>query len=426
VFAVTALATFVVGLAVLRPAVKGYVATSIIEYHGELAKAANANKLVQASYPNVQVRPIEGGSHEFLISYVGVNRRQTVETLQSWTEQFVAKHAATPLKAEPSNLDALIDNVHQTERAAEQARMQLEAWRDRLDQFHRQRATQVLAPPVPIQVATEAHAPEPNPQWEKLTVTLEEYRAERMMLLIERTPAHPEVRSIDFKIAEIERQLERQPRWREQVQEQVPSQTARTTPSPDDATDAHYPHNGGSDELALQQEGQQLQQAWESAQAREFAAQTELDAARSASPEPNVIAGRILRTPEIVAVSGGSPRLAFVVSLALGSIMVGLAMVRATAVFNLPGVFTSLEQVQHALGLPVVAALTTGDGPPIPGAGLVRKRLLRAALRGVELVLLLCVLACLSSVWADRLIWRILPKDPLQAWTLIVDRFLPF
>jgi hypothetical protein len=265
---------------------------------------------------------------------------------------------------------------------------------------------------------------QPNPRWIELSQLLERLRTQRLTLVIDRTEAHPAVIDMGLSIAEVERQLAATEKY---LPTAPPDNGANPTPPPPIAAQAPAKTSGPramSIEMPDPLEGERLRRAWEHVQRELALAEDAWRQAQSTAARPQRPRARIVREGELVAVVGGRPARADLAILAVASVLVGVLVVRLARTPTVPDVFTSVEAVSHVLQVPVVAALSTGDGPRIPSIWPWRIGLGRTLVRAAEVVVIGAVLLFLASAAFDPLVAQVAMDNPLQALSLATERLV--
>ena len=132
---------------------------------------------------------------------------------------------------------------------------------------------------------------------------------------------------------------------------------------------------------------------------------------------------QVMEAPYIADVIGGAPRGLALLGLVLFAAVAGIIATRLVPKPGKPGVFVSTEEIARTLGIPVIAAIATGDGPVIAAGS--PGRLLRIGVRTCELTLSCFGLAMLAALVTDSLARGLMFRSPLQAFALACERFLP-
>jgi hypothetical protein len=399
VFCVAAAATFLCGIVALRPSLTGYLATAIIECDGG-STSGNQPPAELAGFGDTGVRlqQAEGTSCGYVASCVKRDQRGALSALDNWLAE-VQQRTESAATEQRSLIRQYAAEAEAARMEALQAQRELVEW-DKQALGHGRSSN---APPT-----TPLRSAEPNPQWVELFDALENKRAKRTALLADRLPAHPLVQNIEFQIAELELSLADTPRFLTDSQPPAPLPPV---------VEAHD---------AAPAERERLVANLSAAMERLSTTELQWRKAAETLPAAPAMTVRVVRPAEVVAAIGGSPRLGVTVSIALAGVLVGLAFARATYIFSTPGVFTSVGEINAVLGLPVVGALSTGDGPTIPSPGKSRKFALRVFIHLAEATAILLLIAAIAGIAVDGLAARTLLSDPVQALTLAWKRFLPF
>lgn len=461
-FVVVAVAAFFVCVAAVRPEVKGYVASSIIEYHPRGAKGGSAHaglpqseeRLVAALREELlnpqhlvpaaasisatgveteQARQLEryvregltvrrqedGAEAAYVVSLAGADRLLPVAMIDELTHRLLAAHRSQtdPRQEERQQRQAARDSA---EAAALRAADELRAWEQRWREFQTARANR----PAPVRPAPAASPAPPvaNREWAELSRFRDQLREKRLTLLVERTPAHPEVRDIELRLEELERQLAATPQFVESPQPRVNQSSAVPRSAIEASPESVQQAEDERRENALAAEGRNLRRSLE--EAEEELATTAAALAKLAETPPTETYPRfqIVEDAKIVGVVGGQPRGLGLAAFAVGAALFGMVVVTATGPRR-PAVFTSTEQIAETLNVPVIAGVATGDGPALPreDAGW---RAARLASRGAHLVIAVFGGALLLGAATDPLTARLLFRSPLQAFALACERFL--
>jgi hypothetical protein len=119
-------------------------------------------------------------------------------------------------------------------------------------------------------------------------------------------------------------------------------------------------------------------------------------------------------------------RTEWVVALALASLIAGLALARAGVSSSKPAVFAAVEEITQSLKIPVIAALSTSDGPALPQRSPKRLRIAKVAGRASAIAAMCLSAAFVYSAAVDPLVLEIAASDPVQAYALAIDLVWPF
>jgi hypothetical protein len=115
----------------------------------------------------------------------------------------------------------------------------------------------------------------------------------------------------------------------------------------------------------------------------------------------------------------------WVVALALGSLGAGLGLARAASWSAQSLLFATIDEITHALKIPVIAALATGDGPPLPQRSSHRVKLAKLAARGSGVVAIALLGIFIYAAAVDPLVVEIASTNPVQAYALAIDLIWP-
>ena len=216
-----------------------------------------------------------------------------------------------------------------------------------------------IAPPHPSRVQ--------NPEWTRLNESLRRLNQRRAHLLLERTPAHPEVLEVSDELAEIERAMADVPRWLSATPpEGTPEVRPPVTPSPKTADTALVAERAAERHAQFRMELTRLNRyAEESRQRYEQLAARERDAwavwlqQREAEFVP-------VSATETLYRDTADNMLLSTALLAGMAMMVGVGMFATGASMESP--VKSASQVSSLLQVPVVATVTLpGLRPAISG-----------------------------------------------------------
>ena len=310
------------------------------------------------------------------------------------------------------------------QRAQERLEVELQGLR------HAHLASAVAAAPTPPTAART----EPTPPASELARTLESLRLERDRLLEIYLPAHPQIQTLSAQISRLEESLRRsttksdlhgaaQPvanssaartvllEWRREGHASAaPASGAEVlTPSADARTElAAAIRQTQLDLLAATQRRQEAEHAWQvlAGERKRIDADSEL----LWQIEP----GRILS-------SGGSSRsqlASALVAAAVGGVGIGWLATRRQQL-------ATAAEVRTALGMPVIATLSSGRNDPAPGDSPDRSQaVVQWTTRCAEVVLATFVLTLLAAIALDRGLVADLAHDPLATLGELVERLI--
>jgi hypothetical protein len=371
----------------------------------------------------IDLRRINGADDRYRATVIARDGGAALANLARWTERLQAEADDAALEAMQTAGQASKE-VEALRHAASQAQQLLEAW-DARQRVKAQTAPQsgsgAKTPPQRQTSPRPAPQRSVNPQWAELSRLLEEKRTRRTSLLTNLTPAHPWVLDLDLQIEALGAQLSATPQF-----------LGPSVPDP-----ASVPPKNVADEIPAAPENttaiavdagerDRLSQSLEAAKAKLAAAEVKAAQAQERSKLLALGHIKVSQPAHLSAAIGGTPNLGVTVSLALAAVLAGIAMARATAVFAGPGVFTSVAEVGRVLSLPIVAALSTDDGPAVPSSGRVRKMLVRTVVHTSEAIALLLVGLIVCDLATSPLTAQVVWSDPAQAVALAFERFLPF
>jgi hypothetical protein len=415
------------GLAVFRPPIEGYVASAIIEYGGPAAKEALAVELRQYGATRIKVRQMDGAPEQFAISLVGRDRNESLAALEERISHFVAGASAVRMVEDRVAIARAAEQLAESEQSEQDARSAYESWRqdrreaEKTAEARARSAKAGSASPKPTQTgsAESRLAPNLNPEWVELMRQLERLRGEREQLLVTHTPAHPRVIETEFRIGEVEQQLVTTQQHLPGSDVPGPSGIDSEEPSAEPAVEL------GAESLPDPAEGEGLKAAWDDAIRRLDAAREDyLRAQKKRVPAPRVDVHAVA-APEIVGIDGGDLRTGWVVALALASLALGLTLARASSLSSHAALFATVDEITQTLKIPVIAALATADGPVIPQRKFHRVKAAKLAARALAATAILLVTALLYAAAVDPLVLHIASSDPVQAYALAIELVWP-
>lgn len=344
--------------------------------------------------------------------------KQEVEQAEAELNAFLKRHAdsfspdGAPLQPAGGHLG---DEDNGTGEDSQSAANETASMRTSVNGVHVRTADGAEASP-----AASAERRPKNPAWLELAERLDVLRAAHRQLLKSKTPEHPQVRALQWQLEQLEAELA-------QVPETIPGddvEEAKTSVEPDRAGSNAIADSGNGKPPAgtaairpaqLMDTFRKLNAVCDAARRRHeealAARRAALQQRRSLSQDAVVL----VEPAQIVVRHGGGPNkrgLAIFGSLAL--IVAGAAGWQSRLVER-PAALISAGQVEH-LGVPVVAALSTQDGPALPQPAITNPRWIswltfvcEAAMVGTALWVLFAVFSDWSL--AAHAVW-----DPLSAF----------
>jgi hypothetical protein len=421
-------ASILLGLAVIRPPINGFVATAIIEYGEDNAKEGIAAALDQLGAARLAVQPVEGAQGKYSISMIGRGREETLAVLNEASAHLVDAAGTVRMIPDRTAIELASDRLTEAEETERQTRSDYERWRqirDQVEQESKSRAGSAQRRPASPTAAPQPRttAPKVNPQWAELVQQLEKLQIERAQLLSSRTEAHPTVIDLEIRMREVEQKIA------STVQFLPPG--APGDPPPEDnlpnVVDDPLPEDSepAADSLPDLAVGERLKAAWEQALAElAQAGEAHRLALEKRIPGPRVEA-QIIRPAEITGVSGGDLRLGWVVAIALASLGFGLALARMGLVSAQASLFATIDEITQTLKIPVIASLATGDGPKIPQRSHHRVRTAKVLSRAAAILAVAFIGMFTYAAAIDPLVLHIAKSSPVQAYAFAIAQVWP-
>jgi hypothetical protein len=414
-------------LAVFRAPIQGFVASAIIECSGAEATEGVATAMNQFGAGQIKMRAVEGAPGQIIISLVGRSREETLKTLDDAASHLVANAGTAPMVPDDVAINRAAQRLSEAEENERKARTAYELWRRRADEAEREaheRASTAKpglgSPTLSPQPKTSQQAL--NPEWAELVHRVEVLRAERRQLLSTRTDAHPTVIDVEIRIREAEQALASIEQFLS------PSQAGDSSPAKDPqepknaASTTHLPRETP---LPDRDEGEQLKTAWDQAVAYLTEARQAYRQATETQVPAATVEARIATPAKIVGIAGGDLQFGWVVAVALASLGVGLAMARAGSHTSQSSLFASIDEITQALKVPVIASLSTGDGPTIPKRSPNRVRLARLLSRAAAIAVIVLAGMFAYAAAIDPLVLHVAASDPVQAYAFAIDLVWP-
>jgi len=222
-------------------------------------------------------------------------------------------------------------------------------------------------------------SPVPNPQWRELDERLHVLRAAREQLLRSKTEAHPEVRDLQWQIEKLEAEIALVPPTlpREDPPQHEPSQTVLSPPV--DELPVEEPANSGTPSAEETLVGEtpaepspELRRQVAKLKAAVAAARRQLDQAQAAenaavrqAQDGSDVDVRIAQPAEIAATRGAGASNAAVFGGGVFALLIGFLVAWKSQRLREPAALIAPAQME-SLGVPVVAAIPTRDGPELP------------------------------------------------------------
>jgi hypothetical protein len=421
IFAMVSVACFLLGLAFIRPPIRGYVASSIIEYGGLGAKEGLAAELDDYGDKAIKVRPAEEAKGHYVVSLEGRDRGTTLETLEQEVSQIVSRASVVRMIPDRDAIARAAQEVATAEQREQEAHEAFDAWR-RKQPPSEQPAQAVDAGIKPGLAAPRAlrdvRTSQLNPQWAELVQQLERLKTQREQLLLNRTAVHPAVIDVEMRIGEAEQQLAA-------TEQFLSSGNDFEAPSLEPDQPAEASQASETPVLPNTTEGERLKAAWEAALSRLTAAREDYTKAIEKRIPALPVHVDITRAPEIVGITGGELRREWVVALALASLFAGLGFARAGVLSTQAAVFAAVEEITQTLKIPVISALSTGDGPAIPHRAPRRIRAANLAARASAVAATCLSAAYVYSAAVDPLVLQVAATDPVRAYALAIELVWP-
>jgi hypothetical protein len=451
IFLVVALTVFLVGLAFWRQPVSGYTARIGLVHRqlagpgagaapvdqakieaqlraeilspqawrdwGQAAKfSGTADELAalqQRTTVHVHTKPT--GETHIALWHAGASEEQALAVAQQLAERFATKHS----------------QQHQSRRRCQQcdearaevarATAEMQQAKEAVESFRLRHAAELSPPPASDRQAASSTAAEAaaqpstagetvNPQWQSRSDRLDVLRAAHARLLEQRTPEHPEVVDLAWQIQQVEADLAKTPRLLETPNTPaVEATTVATSAAPSAEVLDQLRKLTAVADAAERRHGEALtaeRRAWQQ---------------RWSQPSEQV---SIVEPAQIVQRHGGGPSKGSVLLISLVAIVCGGVAAWRSQLVEQPAVLVSAAQLE-AMGLSVVATLSSRDGPAIPQPQLSNPLWIRYLTLGCELSLAAIVALLVVVVLSD---WHIAAQaiwDPLSAFSDAIWRLTP-
>jgi len=267
--------------------------------------------------------------------------------------------------------------------------------------------------------------PSINPEWQGLCDQIDELAARRATLLVTRTPAHPEVVDIEQKTADLQAQLQKTPRHLPEGKPTAVSDPhaakadrpthvgetellTRLDPANDETAPNARPENAASDREEVRattravEEYRVLKEADDRAWRQYRQAVRAVRPAREDTGASDVERAWIDTPAHLAQRCGGAMPLWQVAIVSLIAMGGGLVLAMAAGMPNPGRGLGSIDEVERRLRLPVVGAISTGDGPPLSSRGWPSRKIVPLLTIGCELLLAAVVVVFILLIVSDR------------------------
>ena len=303
---------------------------------------------------------------------------------------------------------AALDDARQVQ---QQAELQLAAFQqEHAKELQSGDSGPSTAPPLAAPARPRAIA-QPNPQWLELQQRLAVLRAAMDELLKEKTEAHPQVRDLQWHTEEVEAELKL-------VSQSIVNNVADVPPTTVETADAVVSRQPSPELLNRLHE---LEVAAVEAQQRSAQAEAEWKAVQERQATKSLAIAAIAGPAKVVSSQGAGASLAGVCGGGLIALLVGGLIAARSRVVREPAQIVSLQRVE-SLGIPVAAALTTGDGPMLAPPEAINPQWVSWLTFVCELLIAAIALLLLLSACADWQFAAHLLRDPLSALTDAANR----
>ncbi len=277
---------------------------------------------------------------------------------------------------------------------------------------------------------TPAAAPKENPVWLRLHDEWSTLSQRRAQLLADRTEQHPAIQDLNFRIQQLEQQLQQVPRLAESSGVSEPAARTDTSGTRRSQINVHLlaqrlAASTGQFSTALQKDIESYRAIAAEYEDARFAldqAERTVEAARQApvTPVSAQIANVVQPGQVVKRVGGSSP--ARIGLIALLSLAAGIGMAWLARRLPANNVLISAEQAEQALSLPVVGAIATGSDAPAVSPIVRRTRLVRGVTVAGEVILAVVVMLFVAVALFDSPVLKHFAHDPLGAASETVAR----
>ena len=457
---VVTLATFLMGLAWVRPAKQSVVVTAVVSREiGPLLSPPSVTldtaflQRVFQGFPDDTVPDFpswmsstgsrlkfeeRAGSQASETHYAfrldDEDQEKSRAVLESVVQQFITEHHHPVAGNQDASQRAAVEQtVSERRDAVDQLRRTVDSYvrtelANRREQFSEEKLSNQASGPVVSSTSDQPGLPvvqQPNPVWQEVELRLTQLEEDRKVLLRTLTLSHPLVLNLDHDIRQLKLQLSSTPRLVNQSGQIQTNPTVR--PTDFDSRPAHK-----FDVLAARA---QIEQSDEYAefQRQISAAEDELEQAQAqlaAHPLPTdtlPIEARVVQPPTVTRIptadiTGKHIGLLGGVALLAGGLLAWLGAVCKPTV-----VFTSAQDVEDELSLPVVAVLETRDGPALPPPPLpTLRRSAWLVTFACELVLVGVTALMIYSTVVHKEFAGQFAKDPFGAYIEAIDDVTSF
>jgi hypothetical protein len=294
------------------------------------------------------------------------------------------------LHSERANVEQRLALVRQSKRAAE----------DELTMLTREHVSQVTSALQPEPGAERSSSPAAE-ELKRLEQEWEHLLAERSELARTKTDGHPQVKDIDLRLAEMKKRV------------------AALTALENAAQAGLPPRQRALDSLQVDYRRRSLDLSEVIAADRRREEELLSEAARLAiTPAPIALSTNIVEQPDVVERLGGQPSGFQVAVLLLLSITAGGLTYRLLRQWSAQQRFSSAEEIEEELDLPVITLAARYDAP----ASILNSRVVRRSLLAAEVGLAVVAVATFFLVAMQSELARPAAADPLGAVAEAMDR----
>jgi hypothetical protein len=449
--AVTLTAVLLVGFALWRAPVKGYVAEASLRADNSAARLElgrvstwlKSDEVLAAAANAVETNErlsvadlrhdlaifipdtLAGKSFDIrLVAHRPATAAAVVNALsQQFTTSYLRQERQTARAAELSRLRGLV----------QAARMEEDRLRVDVDRLRQEQVARVISATRTVaDAAVEAEqnqagrsaAADERPS--RLREQLDTLKLQRNLLLGDRTTEHPQVVALENQITRLENELAREataglapPDLAGALALNVPPQVTSEAEIPHQAVDAAAPVDPLINVAAeVENAVHELSQATWARQQAEYRLETALGNATAGTEaigwtaEPATIIGRLGGTPSPLQMLAS---MVFAFGAALAIYRTGVRAEKAPPL-------SSVEDVRQSLDLPLVAELSLASDAALRQPRLDPARTVRLATHAAEAVVGAAIVICLISAIADRALALEFAGDPLGALAVVADR----
>lgn len=324
-------------------------------------------------------------------------------------DAYVALVNEPGVPAESSELTAKAKiELDEAKRKHEEAQQQLAAFQqEHAKQLQPANASEANEELPPVEPSPPPVVAQPNPRWVEIQQRVAVLRAARDQLLQERTESHPQVRDLQWQVEKLEAELK-------VVAKSIVSDVPKVQP-----TVVETVVSKPAPELLNRL--QELEAAVFATEQQYLNAQSRWEATAKVQAPKSMAIAAVSGPARVVSSQGAGASFAGVFGGALIALLLGAVIAARALVVCEPSTLVSLQRVE-LLGVPITAALATGDGPAFSQADAVNPTWIawltftcEILIGGVALLLLLS--ACADWQFAAHLL-----RDPLSALTDAANR----